>query len=50
MLSLYGFKTFLFIAFGNSDFESHQTTLTESFTLILLTVTHSAGVGSLDGL
>jgi cell shape-determining protein MreD len=50
MLSLYGFKTFLLSDFGFLILESHQTIFTLSFTRILLTVTHSAGVGSLAGL
>ena len=49
MLRLYGCNTRRLLALGQGVLDSHQTVLIASLTRIRRTVTHSAGVGSLDG-
>lgn len=49
MESLYGARTRRLVAFGHGVGESHQMQFTASLTRIRRTLTHSAGVGSLDG-
>src|SRR5579862_437769 len=50
MSGLYSFSTAKLVAFGQGVFDSHHTYSTESRMRILLTVTHSAGIGIFAGL